>query len=84
MAESLVVVKLLLLDLYGYVTCSFPFSRYTPLPLESGAGPNLLKQLGQTLPTPKAILVISAHWETSHPVVSAYAFDGKEAELCLT
>lgn len=41
------------------------------LPLESGAVPNFLKQLGQTLPTPKAILVISAHWETKHPIVSA-------------
>lgn len=41
------------------------------LPLESGAVPDFLKQLGQTLPTPKAILVISAHWETKHPIVSA-------------
>lgn len=41
------------------------------LPLESGAVPDFLKHLGQTLPTPKAILVISAHWETKHPIVSA-------------
>jgi 4,5-DOPA dioxygenase extradiol len=41
------------------------------LPLESGAVPDFLKQLGQTLPTPKAILVVSAHWETKQPLVSA-------------
>lgn len=41
------------------------------LPLESGAVSDFLKQLGQTLPTPKAILVISAHWETKQSMVSA-------------
>jgi 4,5-DOPA dioxygenase extradiol len=58
------------------------------LPLESGAVPDFLKQLGQTLPTPKAILVISAHWETKSPIVSAathprtiHDFSGFPAEL---
>ncbi len=40
------------------------------LPLRSGAAPDFLKQLGRTIPTPQAILVISAHWSTQQPTVS--------------
>lgn len=41
------------------------------LPLTSGAATDFLKQLGTELEKPKAILVISAHWGTGHPTVSA-------------
>ncbi|WP_135080627.1 class III extradiol ring-cleavage dioxygenase [Terasakiella sp. SH-1] len=34
------------------------------------AGHQFLKTLGKTLPTPKAILVISAHWETQKPTIT--------------
>ena len=58
------------------------------LPLQSGAAPDFLKQLGTLLGKPKAILAISAHWGTRHPVVSAvekpqtiYDFSGFPAEL---
>jgi 4,5-DOPA dioxygenase extradiol len=43
------------------------------LPLQSGAAPDFLKQLSRSIPTPKAILVISAHWNTRHPTVSMAA-----------
>ncbi|MEN9226985.1 MAG: class III extradiol ring-cleavage dioxygenase [Thermostichus sp. HHBFW_bins_43] len=41
------------------------------LPLESGPVVQFFKTLGSLLPTPRAILVISAHWETPEPTVSA-------------
>ncbi|HEY9641157.1 MAG TPA: class III extradiol ring-cleavage dioxygenase [Coleofasciculaceae cyanobacterium] len=41
------------------------------LPLRSGAATTFLKQLGQQFAKPKAILVISAHWSTPSPLVSA-------------
>jgi 4,5-DOPA dioxygenase extradiol len=34
---------------------------------------NFLIELGQSLPRPKAILVVSAHWETNIPAVNAVA-----------
>lgn len=40
------------------------------LPLEPGATGAAWRELGIGLPRPSAILVISAHWETSTPVVS--------------
>jgi 4,5-DOPA dioxygenase extradiol len=40
------------------------------LPLQSGAAPDFLKQLSRSIHTPKAILVISAHWNTHQPTVS--------------
>lgn len=58
------------------------------LPLQSGAAPDFLRQLGQTLPTPTAILIVSAHWNTQQPTVSAalhprtiHDFSGFPAEL---
>ena len=39
------------------------------LPLQSGAAPDFLKQLGPSIPNPQAILVISAHWNTRQPTV---------------
>ena len=49
---------------------------------------NFLKKLGAAFPKPKAILVISAHWETAEPTVNAvevnatiYDFKGFPAEL---
>jgi 4,5-DOPA dioxygenase extradiol len=41
------------------------------LPLESGAVVQFLRRLGSHLSTPQAILVVSAHWETAVPTVSA-------------
>jgi 4,5-DOPA dioxygenase extradiol len=41
------------------------------LPLTDTPARTFLQQLGQTLERPKAILVISAHWETAVPTVSA-------------
>lgn len=41
------------------------------LPIRNGAATQFLKNLGQQLPNPKAILVISAHWNTGKPTVSA-------------
>lgn len=43
------------------------------LPLQSGAAPDFLRQLGQIIPTPQAILVISAHWNTPQPTVGMAA-----------
>jgi 4,5-DOPA dioxygenase extradiol len=43
------------------------------LPLRSGEATTFLKQLSQQFPKPKAILVISAHWNTPSPTVSAAA-----------
>jgi 4,5-DOPA dioxygenase extradiol len=43
------------------------------LPLQSGAASDFLKQLGQTIPKPQAILVISAHWNTRQPTISVAA-----------
>ena len=58
------------------------------LPIRTGATQAFLQQLSQTLPTPKAILVISAHWSTAQPTVSKalqpktlYDFGGFPAEL---
>jgi 4,5-DOPA dioxygenase extradiol len=41
------------------------------LPVRSGAANSFLKQLSQQLPKPQSILVISAHWNTPYPTVSA-------------
>lgn len=41
--------------------------------LQGGKTLALWDELGQTLPAPKAILVISAHWTTSSPLVSSAA-----------
>jgi 4,5-DOPA dioxygenase extradiol len=41
------------------------------LPLTPSAAQDFLSQLSQQFEKPKAILVISAHWNTTHPVVSA-------------
>jgi 4,5-DOPA dioxygenase extradiol len=43
------------------------------LPLTDAPARGFLSGLGGRLPQPKAILVISAHWETEQPVVSAVA-----------
>ena len=40
------------------------------LPIKDGNTSRFLKQLGLSLPKPKAILVISAHWNTLYPTVS--------------
>ena len=39
--------------------------------LEPGAAGETLKHLSASLPRPKAILVISAHWDQSAPTLSA-------------
>ncbi len=41
------------------------------LPLTDAPARTFLSQLGATLERPRAILVISAHWETAQPTVSA-------------
>lgn len=58
------------------------------LPLESGVAHDFLTGLGTTLTRPRAILAVSAHWETDHPAVSAaaqpetiYDFHGFPQEL---
>jgi 4,5-DOPA dioxygenase extradiol len=58
------------------------------LPLQSGAASDFLKQLGQTIPKPQAILVISAHWNTRQPTISVavkprtiHDFSGFPAQL---
>lgn len=43
------------------------------LPLRSSPARDFLQQLGQQMEPPKAILVISAHWGTKQPTVSAAA-----------
>ncbi|GAB4159646.1 MAG: class III extradiol ring-cleavage dioxygenase [Cyanobacteria bacterium J069] len=40
------------------------------LPFQDAPAVDFLKQLGAQLPRPKAILVVSAHWETRSPAVS--------------
>ena len=40
------------------------------LPIRDGAVTHFLKSLHQQFPKPKAILVISAHWDTAEPTVS--------------
>lgn len=58
------------------------------LPLEPGNTGAAWRKLGEQLPKPSAILVVSAHWETSTPTVSRAAqpetihdFSGFPAEL---
>ena len=41
------------------------------LPLTDTPARTFLKELGGTIARPKAILVVSAHWETDVPTVSA-------------
>src|SRR5512146_582024 len=41
------------------------------LPLEPGRTRDFLLKLGPALGRPRAILVVSAHWETARPTVSA-------------
>ena len=41
------------------------------LPLTDTPARSLLSGLGGRLPRPKAIVVVSAHWETGSPMVSA-------------
>jgi 4,5-DOPA dioxygenase extradiol len=45
------------------------------LPLTDTPARTFLGQLGHTLPRPKAILVVSAHWETERPAVNAVAWN---------
>jgi len=40
------------------------------LPIRNGPTQDFLRQLLQTIPTPEAILVVSAHWLTAQPTVS--------------
>lgn len=43
------------------------------LPLEDVPARTFLARLGQAMPRPSAVLVVSAHWETAQPAVSAVA-----------
>ena len=40
------------------------------LPLEDSPARHFIESLGAKLPKPRAILAVSAHWETAHPAVS--------------
>ncbi len=58
------------------------------LPIRSGAAQDFLRQLHQQFPKPKAILVVSAHWNTPYPTASTaplprtiYDFSGFPAAL---
>jgi 4,5-DOPA dioxygenase extradiol len=41
--------------------------------IETGSTQTFLRELGRRIPRPKAILCISAHWETEHPSVTRSA-----------
>lgn len=43
------------------------------LPIRTGGTQDFLKGLFQNIPTPKAILVVSAHWLTAQPTISTAA-----------
>jgi 4,5-DOPA dioxygenase extradiol len=43
------------------------------LAIEQGVGRDFLRSMGALLPRPKAILCVSAHWETDEPSLSAAA-----------
>jgi aromatic ring-opening dioxygenase catalytic subunit (LigB family) len=45
------------------------------LPLEDSPTRHFLTRLGETLPRPRAIVVVSAHWETTMPTVNLAARD---------
>ena len=58
------------------------------LPIRTGATQDFLRQMAKNLPTPRAILVVSAHWHTDQPTVSKviqpqtiYDFGGFPPEL---
>ena len=58
------------------------------LPIRTGSTQTFLQQLASTMPTPQAILIISAHWLTAVPTVSThpnpktvYDFGGFSPEL---
>lgn len=58
------------------------------LPIRSGAAQDFLRELPQQFPKPRAILVVSAHWNTPYPTVSTaplprtiYDFSGFPANL---
>jgi 4,5-DOPA dioxygenase extradiol len=43
------------------------------LPIEDSPTRHFLTQLGQTMPRPRAIIVVSAHWESTMPMVNLAA-----------
>ncbi|MGB3200327.1 MAG: class III extradiol ring-cleavage dioxygenase [Nodosilinea sp.] len=43
------------------------------LPMRAGSTQDFLRSLLQTVPKPRAILAVSAHWLTAHPMVSTAA-----------
>lgn len=46
-----------------------------PLLFDDLPAGDFLLALGQSLPRPKAVLVVPAHWETNIPAVNAVAFN---------
>jgi 4,5-DOPA dioxygenase extradiol len=52
------------------------------LPLNDTPAREFLSKLGGNLPRPKAILVVSAHWEAERPAVSAVAWNETIHDFC--